>query len=214
MAPSQMFNRWRPHPWHRLETGPEPPERVTAYIEITPFDVVKYEVEKSTGYIRVDRPQRGASSPPTLYGLVPRTYCGPRVAALAACEVADGDPLDICVVSERPIGRGDIIMTVLPIGGIQMIDGGEADDKIVAILEADAAWGGVSELADLPTKLVDRLVHYFGTYKALPGADHEVEIRSRYDRAHAFSVIEASIEDYNEAFTDGTDASGEELGGS
>ncbi len=65
------FYRWRPHPWHGLEIGPNPPQLVHAYIEITPFDLVKYEVEKTTGYLKVDRPQRSSSQPPTLYGFVP-----------------------------------------------------------------------------------------------------------------------------------------------
>ena len=77
----EPFYRWRPHPWHGLETGPQPPEIVTAFIEISPRDVVKYEVDKRTGYIKLDRLQRGSSSPPTLYGLIPRTYCAERVAA-------------------------------------------------------------------------------------------------------------------------------------
>ena len=73
---------YRPHPWHGLEPGPDPPRVVTAYIEITPFDVVKYELDKDSGLLKVDRPQESSSSPPTLYGLIPRTYCGPRVAGL------------------------------------------------------------------------------------------------------------------------------------
>jgi inorganic pyrophosphatase len=79
MAFPKPFYRWRPHPWHGLAVGPNPPN---AYIEITPFDTVKYEIEKSTGYLMVDRPARTSSLPPTLYGLVPQTYCGPRTAAL------------------------------------------------------------------------------------------------------------------------------------
>src|SRR5688572_7539253 len=104
MSFPRPFYRWRPHPWHGLEAGEAPPELVTAFIEITTRDVVKYEVHKETGYVKVDRPQRFSSSPPTLYGFIPRTYCGERVAALSpGCERADGDPLDICVISERPI---------------------------------------------------------------------------------------------------------------
>ena len=201
MAPSQMFNRWRPHPWHGLETGPEPPERVTAYIEITPFDVVKYEVEKRTGYLKVDRPQRGSSSPPELYGLIPRTYCAQRVAALSPeTDRADGDPLDICVVSERPIDRAEVMLDATVVGGIRMIDTGEADDKIIAVLVGDPVWSSVEDLDDLPSALVDRLVHYFLTYKVLPGEESKVSIPEVYDRAHAFSVVEAAMADYAEAF--------------
>lgn len=100
------FYRWRPHPWHGLEAGKEPPRLVHAYIKITPFDVVKYEIDKATGYMRVDRPQRNSSLPPTLYGFIPRTFCGEAIGALTSeADGGDGDPLDICVVSERPITR-------------------------------------------------------------------------------------------------------------
>ena len=67
------FSTYRPHPWHGLEVGPNPPEMVNAFIEITPFDLVKYEIDKKTGYMRVDRPQLTSSTPPTLYGFIPRT---------------------------------------------------------------------------------------------------------------------------------------------
>lgn len=195
------FMEWRPHPWHGLPVGPDPPRLITAYVEITPFDVIKYEVDKRTGYLNVDRPQRGASAPPTLYGLVPRTYCGRRVAALSpTVEVADGDPLDVCVVSERPIDRADITLTARVIGGLRMLDGGEADDKIVAVLRDDAVWGEVTDLGDLAAGMVDRLEHYFATYKAMPGATLHVVIEERYGREHAHAVVEASIADYDEEF--------------
>jgi inorganic pyrophosphatase len=195
------FYRWRPHPWHGLEVGPHPPRIVTAYVEITPFDAVKYEVDKATGYIRVDRPQSGAAQPPTLYGFVPRTLCGDRVAKLCrGASKGDGDPLDICVVSERPITRADIIMNARVVGGIQMIDHGEADDKIVAVLENDLFWGDCEELERLPENLVARLRHYFSTYKLRPGEAINASATTTYDRAHAERVIEASIEDYGAEF--------------
>jgi inorganic pyrophosphatase len=195
------FYQWRPHPWHGLDVGPNPPDVVTAYIEITPFDVVKYEVEKRTGYLKVDRPQRGSSSPPTLYGLIPRTYCGQRVAALSPeTDEADGDPLDICVISERPIDRAEVMLSSRVVGGIRMIDTGEADDKIIAILDEDPVFSEVEDLADVPKPIVDRLVHYFLTYKVLPGEESKVSIPEVYNKAHAVVVIEASIEDYADTF--------------
>ena len=192
---------WRPHPWHGLPVGPNPPELVTAYIEITPFDLVKYEVDKQTGYLNIDRPQRSSATPPTLYGLIPQTYCGPRVADLnQSVEVADGDPLDICVVSERPIDRADITLTARVVGGLRMLDGGEADDKIIAVLRDDPIWGDATDLGDLPAALVDRLHHYFATYKAMPGTTTQVSIEERYGRDHAFAVVDASIADYHDTF--------------
>ena len=100
------YSRWRPHPWHGLSVGPDAPRVVHAYIEITPFDSVKYEVDKESGYLRVDRPQRYSSQVPTLYGFVPQTYCASRVQALSpTSSQGDGDSLDICVLAERPITR-------------------------------------------------------------------------------------------------------------
>jgi len=195
------YYRWRPHPWHGLEIGPDPPELVTAFIEITPFDLVKYELDKATGYIRVDRPQRTSSQPPTLYGIVPRTYCGQRVGALMeGASAGDGDPLDICVVSERPIGRSEVILDARVVGGLPMLDGGDADDKIIAVLHNDPFWGSVTELEELPAALVERLRHYFGTYKMVPGEQATVDIREPYGKQHALAVVEAARADYAEMF--------------
>lgn len=195
------FFRWRPHPWHGLEVGKNPPQLVQAFIEITPFDLVKYEVDKVTGYIRVDRPQRTSSHPPTLYGFIPRTYCGKRVGAL--CKTAkegDGDPLDICVLSERPINRAEVILNSRVVGGLKMIDGNEADDKIVAVLDNDNFWGNVNDISELPEILVERLRHYFTTYKMVPGSEHHFSIENVYGAEHAFEVIKASMQDYEDVF--------------
>ncbi len=195
------YYRWRPHPWHGLEVGPNPPELVHAFIEITSFDLVKYEVDKVTGYLRVDRPQRTSSHPPTLYGFVPRTYCGRLVGALCdKTTTGDGDPLDICVLSERPISRSEIILNARVVGGIQSIDGGRADDKIIGILENDYVWGGIGDIAELPAALVERLRHYFSTYKLIPGVETEVSIEGIYGAEHAKRVVQAAIQDYNLEF--------------
>lgn len=195
------FYRWRPHPWHGLEVGPEPPRRLNAYIEITPFDLVKYEVDKATGYLRVDRPQRTSSQPPALYGFVPRTYCGRRVGALSpTAKRGDGDPLDICVISERPVNRSEVILTAKVLGGIQMVDGGEADDKIIAVLANDNIWGGAESLDEVPHVLIERLRHYFSTYKLIPDKESDIEAEVIYDVEHALRVVEASMADYAEEF--------------
>jgi len=197
----EPFYRWRPHPWHGLEVGPDPPALVNAYIEITPFDLIKYEIDKETGYLRVDRPQRSSSQPPTLYGFIPRTYCGEKVGALCKSGMpGDGDPMDICVVSERPINRAEVILHARVVGGIQMIDGGEADDKIVAVLDQDSFWCDVSDISELPDVLVERLSHYFSTYKMIPGEELAVSIEKVYGQAHAFEVVEAAMQDYEEYF--------------
>ncbi|MEK6239736.1 MAG: inorganic pyrophosphatase, partial [Planctomycetales bacterium] len=165
MAFSSPFYRWRPHPWHGLDPGPEAPKVVQAYIEITPFDLVKYEIDKATGYLRVDRPQRGSSQSPTLYGFVPQTCCGRRVSELSPLSKrGDQDPVDICVISERPIAKSEIIVNARVVGGLQVIDQEEADDKIIAVLANDSIWADAADLSDLPDAMVDRLKHYFSTY--------------------------------------------------
>lgn len=201
MSKTQEFSRWRPHPWHGLAVGPAPPGLVHAYLETGPFDLVKYEIDKETGYLRVDRPHHSSSQNPALYGFIPRTYCAGRVQALMpASERGDHDPLDISVVSERPIAHSEVLLNARVIGGLPMLDGGEADDKIIAVLENDPIWSEVGELDELPAALIDRLTHYFLTYKLVPESDHEVSIGEPYGRRHAERVILAAMEDYLEEF--------------
>ena len=195
------FYRWRPHPWHGLEVGPDPPSIVHAFIEITPIDQVKYESDKTTGYLRVDRPQRTSSLPPSLYGFIPRTFCAERVGGLSSSSrKGDGDPLDICVLSERPINRSEVILNARVIGGIHMVDHGEADDKIIAVLQNDAVYGNAGDIGAIPDILVERLRHYFATYKLIPGEESRVLIEKVYGCDHARKVIEAAIEDYEVHF--------------
>src|SRR5262249_14876420 len=115
----------------------------------------------------------------------------------------DGDPLDICVLSERAITHGDILLKVIPIGGLRMIDGQQADDKIIAVLRDDIIYGKFQTIEECPQSLIDRLRHSFLTYKMLPGVTaNQVEITHVYSRAEAFAVIEASIADYQEEYGD------------
>lgn len=201
LSTHKSFHQWRPHPWHGLPTGPNEPEIVNVYVEITPFDVIKYEIDKASGYLCVDRPQRGSASPPSLYGFIPQTLCGPRVGAL--CEGAprgDGDPMDVCVVSERPIGRADVLVRARVVGGLKMIDDDEADDKIIAVLQDDLFWHDARDIGDLPPVLIERFEHYFSTYKMVPGATSPMVLKEVYGREHAFEVVRASIADYSEAY--------------
>jgi inorganic pyrophosphatase len=201
MSFPRPFYRWRPHPWHGLDVGPNPPALVHAYIELSPFDLVKYEVDKETGYLRVDRPHQTSSQHPTLYGFIPRTYCGEGVRDLmTGAKAGDGDPLDICVVSERPIARAEVIVNARVVGGLPMLDHGEADDKIVAVLENDPFWGGVESIAEMPHALVERLRHYFMTYKSMPGEPADISIGEAYDRDRAERVIRAAMQDYETEF--------------
>lgn len=198
---------FKAHPWHGVSIGERAPEVVTAYIEIVPTDTVKYEVDKASGFLKVDRPQRFSNFCPVYYGLIPQTYCGEGVASLFAKRakrkgmVGDGDPLDICVLTEKTIPHSDILLTALPIGGFSMADGGEADDKIIAVMRDDAVYGSYTDIGECPLTLLDRLQHYFLTYKQAPGStQHKVEITSMYGREEALEVIRASHADYCEKF--------------
>jgi len=203
MYENNEFNRWRRHPWHGLHARADgmQEDSVQVYIEMTPSDVVKYELDKASGFLMVDRPQRTTSSPPALYGFIPRTYCAEEVAKRCeGVDVADGDPLDICVYSERHITRADIILRARVVGGIQMIDGGEADDKIIAVLEGDNIWGDVYDIADLPKIKTERLQHYFMTYKMVPGKVNNIKVDYVYGREEALKVIAAAELDYQNHF--------------
>jgi inorganic pyrophosphatase len=200
----------RPHPWHGLDSGARFPQIVRAYIELVPTDGVKYEIDKHSGYLKVDRPQLFSSFCPTLYGFVPRTYCGPRVAAHRIeggppVTVGDGDPLDICVLTDRPISRGEILLDARPIGGLRMVERGEADDKIIAVLIGDPVYGHLVDIAGLPRPVVDRLRHYFLTYKVIPGEEHStITVDPVYDAEQARHVLIAAHADYEAEF--GSDA--------
>ena len=204
--PTKQF--FQAHPWHGVTPGTKAPEVVNAYIEIVPTDVVKYELDKASGHLKIDRPQRFSSMCPTLYGFIPRTYCGEEVAQLCADRTGregiegDGDPMDICVLSEKTFGHGGFFLNAKPIGGLRMIDGQQADDKIIAVLETDLAYGDVENVDDLPQGLVVRLKHYFLSYKQLPSeAPRKVEIVDVYDRDEALDVIKRSLRDYQKKFT-------------
>ena len=197
------FQKFRPHPWHGIPIGPEAPKVIKAYIEIIPNDMIKYEICKETGYIKVDRPQKFSSLPSCLYGLIPQTYSAETTAALSnMANRGDGDPLDICVLSELPITRADIIMDVRVIGGIRLIDTGEVDDKIVAILNGDPFYDGITDISQINPVIIDRMRHYFLSYKSIPGEPVKNQIESIYGAQEAYNVIKAGIEDYNKHFKD------------
>ncbi|WP_375761079.1 inorganic pyrophosphatase [Corallococcus exercitus] len=197
------------HPWHGISPGPEAPEVVTAYIEIVPTDAVKYEMDKESGILMLDRPQRFSSQCPTLYGFIPRTYCGEQVAKRCAERTGhkdihgDGDPIDICVLTEKAVSNGNLLVHAVPVGGFRMVDGNEADDKIIAVLESDLVYGELQYIAQLPRPLLDRLKHYFLTYKQIPGeGKRSVEIAEVYDRQEAMEVIRRSMRDYDKLFVE------------
>ncbi len=193
------------HPWHGISPGENTPDLITVFIEMLPTDTVKYEVDKKTGHLNVDRPQKYSNLCPSLYGFLPKSYCGEKTAEFAMQQSGklniqgDLDPLDICVLTERPINHGYITLEARPIGGFRMFDGGEADDKIIAILDKDPAYSGYHDITDVPKAIIDRLRHYFLTYKQTPdNTDPTCIISEVYGAAEAKRVIELSVLDYQD----------------
>jgi inorganic pyrophosphatase len=190
------------HPWHGVSSRAGVEGVFNAFIEMVPTDAVKYELDKVTGHLRIDRPQRYSSICPTLYGFIPQTYCGVQVAdrcAKLGLEGIEGDldPLDICVLTEKPVTHGNLFVSARPIGGLRMVDGHQADDKIIAVLHEDLAYGHMRDIADCPPGIIERLKHYFLSYKQRPGDPrHKVSIPEAYGAAEALEVIRASLQDY------------------
>lgn len=203
-----MVNKFKAHPWHGITAGEHAPKIVTAFIEIVPTDTVKYEIDKETGFLKIDRPQKFSNVIPTLYGFIPQTYCDVEVAAFASLKSGkkiakgDGDALDICVMSERVISHSDIILQAIPIGGFRMIDKGEADDKIIAVMKGDEVYQNWKDITDCPEGVINRLKHYFLTYKNIPGADGPTcEITNIYGAEEAQEVIRKSMQDYKTKYS-------------
>jgi inorganic pyrophosphatase len=200
------------HPWHGVSPGEKSPEIVTSYIEMVPTDAVKYEVDKATGILKLDRPQRYSNQPPCLYGFIPRTFCDKGVGERCSQRigrpgiVGDGDPIDICVLTEKPIQHGAVLVEAIPIGGMRMLDGNQADDKIIAVLKGDSVYGAWRDIKDMPQPSLDRLRHYFLTYKAMPDSPTPpVEIAEIYDAVEARETIRQSVEDYRAKYGQLTD---------
>lgn len=201
--------RYKAHPWHGLSAGENAPEEVNAFIEVVPSDSIKYEIDKESGYMMVDRPQKFSNHFPALYGFVPKTFCDEKVAELSRARVGrdnidgDQDPVDICILTERNINHGNIIVPCTPIGGFRMLDGGEADDKIIAVMKGDSIYGDYTDATDLPKAVLDRLKHYFLTYKEIPGESNEkpkIEITHLYGKDEAMDVIKRSMDDYDNKY--------------
>lgn len=194
--------RYTAHPWHGIDPGLKLPEVVNAFIEIVPTDTVKYEIDKASGFLKIDRPQKYSNVLPCLYGFVPQTYCGTGIGAYCSAQTGrngiagDGDPLDICVFTERNIPHGNIIVPAKSIGGFRMIDGGQADDKIIAVMPFDEIYSVWDDIDHLPDTLKERLRHYFLTYKAMPGMPNKAEITHVYGLAEAHQVINIARSDY------------------
>ena len=172
------------HPWHSLEIGKDAPEVVNAVIEIPMGSKVKYELDKRSGLIRVDRILYGAVFYPANYGFIPQTYC------------EDKDPLDILVFCQEPLYPRSIVESRV-IGSMAMVDDGAADDKIIAVMTGDPAFMDYDDISQLPEFLLNELRKFFEDYKKLE-KNKEVAVEDFVGRADAQRVVKESMDIYAE----------------
>jgi inorganic pyrophosphatase len=151
----------------------------------------------------MDRPQQYSNVCPSLYGFLPRTLCAERVGALCSERTGrpgihgDGDPMDVCVLTEKEISHGDILVQAVPIGGLRMIDGKEADDKIIAVLSGDAVFGSFTGHRAVSGPAGGPLATLLPDLQTGPGSRGPyVEITHVYGRDEAHDVIARSAQDY------------------
>ncbi|MDH5542598.1 MAG: inorganic diphosphatase [Nitrospinota bacterium] len=170
------------HPWHSLDVGDDAPKIVNAIIEIPMGSKVKYELDKRSGLIKVDRILYGAVFYPANYGFIPQTYC------------EDKDPLDILVFCQEPLYPRSIVEAKV-IGCMGMVDNGDADDKIIAVMNADPAFMDYNDISQLPEYQINELRKFFEDYKKLEkGKDVAVDEFS--GRVDAQNVVRKAMDFY------------------
>jgi inorganic pyrophosphatase len=175
------------HPWHDIPVGSDPPERVTAVIEIPANERNKYELDKKLGIFRLDRVLFSAVQYPGDYGFLPRTLAD------------DGDPLDVLVLLTIPVFTGCLVET-RPVGLFQLLDRGVPDEKVLAVAVGDPYSEGIHDLADIPPHYLREVEHFFRVYKDLEGT--RTESRGFENAAAARSAIARSMDAYVRKFGD------------
>lgn len=173
------------HPWHEVKIGEEKPEKVNIIIEIPKDSQVKYELDKETGLLKLDRVLYSAVHYPGDYGFVPRTLWD------------DGDPLDIIVLTGRPL-YPMTIAKVRIIGILRMIDDDEKDDKLIGVYDSDPRFKEWNDIEDIPKHTIEELKHFFETYKELQGKECKILNILNKDIAH--EDLRKAEEMYNEKF--------------
>lgn len=171
--------------WHDMDPKRISPEDFIAVIEIPQGSKKKYELDKATGMIILDRILHTSTHYPANYGFIPRTYGD------------DGDPLDVLVLCSEAMDPLTLVR-VYPIGFISMLDGGKNDEKIIAIPFSDPTYNNFRDLMDLPPHIFDEMAHFFCIYKALEGK--EAMAGDVNDRAAAIEVIREAIDNYKNKF--------------
>ncbi len=171
------------HPWHELSPGTNPPSHVNALIEIPRGSKAKYEIDKESGLIKLDRVIYASMYYPLNYGFIPQTMG------------EDHDPLDIVVLTQVSV----VPLCIIPckvIGVMQMVDRGEADDKIIAVADQDPSVSNYEDISDLPHYLREELTHFFENYKTLE--NKKVVIDQFLPRERAHQIIQSSLSYYRQ----------------
>ena len=171
--------------WHDIASNRITAKSFEVFIEIPKGCKAKYELDKETGLLRLDRVLYTSTHYPANYGFVPRTYAD------------DGDPLDVLVLCAEPIYPMTLIR-VYPIGVMRMIDGGKMDDKIIAVPFSDPTYFGITSIDELPAHIFDEIMHFFSVYKQLE--NKQTAVKSLFNKDMAERIIWDALVSYNEKF--------------
>ncbi len=173
------------HPWHGVSYGQSSPRIVNAIIEIPQGSRAKYEIDKESGLLKLDRVIYSSFYYPCNYGFIPQTYGD------------DKDPLDILVITSLPV-QAMCLMEAKVVGVMQMVDSGDADDKIIAVAAKDPGVNHYNNIEELPKHFFDELRHFFEEYKKLE--NKTVVVEEFGDKATALRIVEEAIQFYKENF--------------
>ncbi len=173
--------------WHDVPLGKDAPDEINVIIEIPCGSSNKYEIDKETGLIKLDRANYSSAPYPFDYGFAPQTLWD------------DDDALDVIVLTTFPLNTG-ILVAVRPVAVIDMVDGGESDYKVIGVPVEDKRWDDVKDLADINKHSLKEFQHFFETYKALKGKPAPVEIKGIYGKKEAQEAVVRSIELYKKKF--------------
>lgn len=171
--------------WHEITPGEKFPKNVNVIIEIPRGSKNKYEIDKNTGLIKLDRAMKTSQDYPFDYGFVPQTYW------------EDGDALDVVVLTTYPLATG-ILVEARPVGIMKMIDGGDSDDKIISVPKDDPRWDNVKDIKDVNPHTLKEIRHFFETYKVIEGK--KVEVNGFGGRDKAEKALEKGVGLYNKKF--------------